>query len=353
MFNWLKKLNPYRHRAFVRELLALRAQRGPYRFAVREWRGISDMELARRVLEVESFRSEVQPLPLPVEKLKSILVLAPHQDDESIGPGGSLLLASKAGVKIHVLYITDGAQTKTDQPANVRFVRAQEAERACAQLGAQVHNLGISNLAPKPSLDDVDRLSNIILETKPDIVMAPWLLDWPSKHRLVNHLLWLAHKRSGIGDFEVWGYQVHNTPFVNGYVDITTVAEEKRRLLECYQSQNRFCRYDHIAMGLAAWNAHLFESTPDPRYFEVFCALPGAEFFQLVADCYFDDLSKTYRGDLSVIGGLEAAHQAVMRESSRGKNRHKVRQSEEHSTVRHYLWRRPERITYDPSDIKG
>jgi N-acetylglucosamine malate deacetylase 1 len=322
MLSFLRKLNPYRHRAYIRELLALRAQRGPYRFAVKNWQGISDIELAARVLQVESFKSELDPLPLPIESAKSILVLAPHQDDEAIGAGGSLFLAGKAGANIEVVYVTDGEQNKVDQPADLKVLREREATGACRQLGAKMHQLRISNLLPQPALTDVDLLAEIIASVKPEIVMAPWLLDSPSKHRLVNHLLWLAHKRAGVvQNFEVWGYQVHNTPFVNGYIDITSVADKKRGLLECYQSQTRFCRYDHMAMGLAAWNARLIEGTPNERYLEVFFALPGMEFFSLLERFYFRDFAQTYRGDSTVIGGAREIHRAVLKANSGQKRR--------------------------------
>jgi N-acetylglucosamine malate deacetylase 1 len=309
----LNKLNPYRHREYIREVLALRSRRGPYRFLVRSWEGLSDIDLAVSVLKTEFFRHEMKPVALPVESVRSILVLAPHQDDEAIGSGGSLLLAGRAGVKLNVLYVTDGAQLK---PGIGEQTRQQEAKEVCSRLGAGVLELGISNLAPQPTLAEVDRLCSVIQEVKPDVVMAPWLLDWPAKHRFVNHLLWLAHKRSKLPEFEVWGYQVHNTPFSNGYVEITSVADEKRGLLECYQSQNEFNRYDHMAMGMGAWNAHMLESSPLPRYVEVFLALPGLEFFRLLESSYFRDFRATYRGDQNVCKGILEVHRAVMGRSS-------------------------------------
>lgn len=327
MLKFIKKLNPYYHRAYISELLALRSRQGPYRFSVRNWRGITDIDLAVRVLNTEYFRGEVKPVALPVEELKSILVLAPHQDDEAIGSGGSLLLASKAGARLDIVYVTDGDQRKANQPPDLPEVRASEARKVCSRLGATEHQLGISNLAPHPTFEDIDRLASIIRSIKPQVVMAPWLLDWPAKHRMVNHLLWLSRKRNNLPDFEVWGYQVHNTPFVNGYVDITEVAEEKRRLLECYASQNRYRRYDHIAMGLAAWNAHMLESASDPRYVEVFFALPASEFYELAESFYFSDLRATYRGDEDVFPGMIEAHKSVTKITA-GRRLFKFRRNE-------------------------
>ena len=110
---------------------------------------------------------------------------------------------------------------------------------------------------------------------------------------------------------------MHITPFVNGYVDITSVTEEKRRLIECYQSQNNYCRYDHITMGLAAWNARLLENNATPRYAEIFFTLPANEFLQLVENFYFQNMTTTYRGDEKIIPGLSAIHNAITAKSQK------------------------------------
>jgi LmbE family N-acetylglucosaminyl deacetylase len=303
-------------RTVARELLALRAERGPYRFLVRRWDGISDIDLAVQVLGTQFFKKELIPVPLPVEKLRSILVIAPHQDDEVIGAGGTLLIASAAGVNIDVLYVTDGA-TQTPAyaatPEDSVRIRDLEAQEVCSKLDATIHRLGISNTAPKPTVDDLDQLSDTIQGLKPQVVMAPWILDLPAKHRLVNHLLWLAHQRRSLPDFEIWGYQVHNDLFPNGYVDITQVAVEKRKLLECYRSQNQYYQcYEHLAMGMAAWNARFLEESPSPRYVEIFFTLPLREVLRLVKSFYFSDLWTTYRGHQRVIQGAPQIHRAAV-----------------------------------------
>jgi len=106
----LRKLNPLSYLPLVREVLALRSRQGPYRFVVRQWSGINDLNLASRVMETEYFKQDLIPVALPVREVRSILVLAPHQDDEAIGAGGALILASAAGVPIHIVFVTDGEE---------------------------------------------------------------------------------------------------------------------------------------------------------------------------------------------------------------------------------------------------
>lgn len=316
------RLNRFFSRQFNR-LLALRSRDGPYRFLLSSWEGIEDVTLATRILNAECFRKRLAPLRLRIEDLKRILVLAPHPDDETIGAGGSLLLASRAGARIHVFYLTDGAQMNgIASPEDIVRIRRAEAEKVCAHMGASIDCLNISNIQPEPTVEHLQRLADLICEYRPSAIMAPWLLDTPAKHRLVYHLLWLANKLRPLPDTEFWGCQVHNTILPNGYVDITAVHEEKRMLLRCFESQNRYRHYDHIAMGIAAANSRLLGRVESPRYLETFLALPLDEVLRLVDKFYFRDLEATYLEQPNLIPAIERLHGEVM-----GSRKHGVARS--------------------------
>lgn len=296
-------------------MLALRARQGPYRFLVRRWDGVSDIELASRLLTTEFFEKELQPLPLPVEELDALLLLAPHQDDELIGAGGTLLRARQAGAAVHVLYLTDGAQANVgyaSSEAESAAIRDREAATVCKRLGANKHDLGLANIWPRPQRADLERLAALIRDIAPQVVLTPWLLDNPAKHRLANHLLWLTDRLHRLDGFEVWGYQVHNSLLPNGLVDITAVAEEKRALLTCYRSQNEHCqRYDHLGMALSAWSSRFLPHAPEARYAELFFTLPVRAFLAQVERLYLPDLATTYRQHGPVLAGARALHKAI------------------------------------------
>jgi len=304
-----------RFRALMRETLLHRARRGPYRFLVRKWLGLADIDLAARVLACEPFAQELTPLPLPLEGLSSLLVLAPHQDDELIGAGGTLILAGRAGVPIHLLFVTDGIERNpafTSDHVEAGRIRDGEAAQVCERLGATRHHLGISNIEPAPTLADLDTLAALIHDIRPAAILAPWLLDSPAKHRMVNQLLWLAARCRPLPPAEVWGDQVQNTLIPNGFVEITSVAEEKRALLRLYRSQlEHNQRYDHLAMALSAWNSHFLPQAPLARFAEVFSTLPLEEHLRLVERFYFRDFHQTYRGNQSVIPGMTALHKLI------------------------------------------
>lgn len=307
--------------AAVQKLLAARAADGPYRFLVRRWDAISDIDLAIRVLGTEFFRQEAVPQPLDLDRVRSALVIAPHQDDEAIGVGGTMLELKDRNAEVHVVYLTDGASAApayASSTAESVLVRQAEAKAACQTCNATMHCLDLSNLKPAPRVADVKRLGGLISSIHPDVILIPWLLDSPAKHRMANHLLWLANKCDPLPKCEVWGYQVHNTLYGNAYVDITNVADRKREMLECFRSQNEhFARYDHLGMAMSAWNSRFIRSVT-PKYLEVYFTLPLKEHLSLVEGHYFRDVNVTYRGDLDVVPGIKAVHSSITRKKLRG-----------------------------------
>lgn len=308
------------------------ASYGAYRFLVGRWDHLTDLDVIARAMDTEFFRREIKPVELPALRKRSYLLIAPHQDDESIGAAGTLSLAADAGCQVNVLFATDGVQLNTpESPAEIAAIREEEAQRACRTIGAQVHHLGLWNPRPEPTLEHLDSLAALIERLAPDVLMVPWLFDSPPKHRLMNHLLWLTNLRRPLPACEVWGYQVHNTVYPNGYVDITDVIGRKRDALRCYESQNRqFRPYDHVSVGLSAWNARylpVFDHEETHRYAELFFSVPLQEHLELVEKFYFRDIPATYQGDSDVYEPLQALHHQVEQESQASRSSRQARKS--------------------------
>jgi LmbE family N-acetylglucosaminyl deacetylase len=308
---WRKKYHRWRARG---------RQDGPFRYLVRDWSGLNDINLVRAVLETETFRKTVNPVPLPLSRVTSLLVLAPHQDDELIGAGGTMILARERQIDVNICFLTDGAQTgigrqygEAMKPHDVTVLRKREARAVCSRLEAGYHELGISNLDMEITPAHVMRLATLINDCRPDVIALPWLLDGTAKHRVASHLLWLALKQTKALPTHIWGFQVNNPLLPTGYVDITPAMAEKRALLELYRSQNdAIRRYDHICQGLNAWNSRFLPSKQVERavhYVELFCALPEAIFSSLVADLYPRDFAMTYQNRRKLAKTMAALHQ--------------------------------------------
>lgn len=79
--------------------------------------------------------------PLDLAGLRALVVLAAHPDDETLGAGGLIAHAARAGAAVHVIVATDGEASHPDSPT-VTPARLAEARRR--EVGAAVGALAPS-----------------------------------------------------------------------------------------------------------------------------------------------------------------------------------------------------------------
>ena len=121
------------------------------------------------------------------ENTKRLLVVAPHPDDETFGCGGLILRAMREGSEVHWLIVTTmrGADEYTEQQVSDREALIGAVAEAYGFAG--VHQLGF----PTARLDLVglktlvDGIGEVIANTRPNQVFAPFRYDVHSDHRLV------------------------------------------------------------------------------------------------------------------------------------------------------------------------
>ena len=284
---------------------------------------LGDINAVAAYFSAQTRGKHADPVELDIAAAAPFLVLAPHQDDETIGAGGVLLRARNLGLETAVAFVTDGAMRSMGiqygaglDPEQARRIRTAEGRAACGELGAEVFEIGVSNLDMRAGPEHVAALADLLRARAPRTLLVPWLFDANAKHRVVNHLLWLADRKHGLPQCAVWGYQVRNGIFVNGIVDITDVFPEKLRIMGLYVSQNEnYRRYDHMTMGMNAWNSQYLpgkEIAPEPRYAEAFCVLPLRDHLDAVGRCYFADLAGTYLDNDTIGGTMSALHRRLM-----------------------------------------
>ena len=88
--------------------------------------------------------------PVTLHGVDRVVVLAAHPDDESLGAGGLLAAASRAGLPVELVCVTDGEgshpHSPTTPPEDLAARRRDEVLAAAALLGIpaeRVHHLGI------------------------------------------------------------------------------------------------------------------------------------------------------------------------------------------------------------------
>lgn len=315
MKNYYLKINK-----LIDKFLVAKSEKGPYRYLVKRWLDYSPQELSSQVLATEYFREELQSIPLPLHKFSRWLVIAPHQDDETIGAGGTLLKLDSPKNTIKILFFTDGAQT--NYPGGLKDcidTRNKEAIAVANKLNATKIDLGVSNISMRIEREQIKSLKENISNLQPEIILTPWILDSPVKHKFVNHILSYILKDLKYYQCEIWGYQVHNMIYPNGIVDITDTMSRKINLLRLYESQNNYSqRYDHLTTGLNSWNSKFLNFTPnsEKKYAELFFTLPASEFIDLTIKSYERNLHETYNDKKYLIQSFLSFKQSLLSHST-------------------------------------
>lgn len=123
---------------------------------------------------------------------RSLMVIAPHADDETLGCGALLARACADGVQVTVVVATDGRYSTESgvlTPDELAALRAAELHSACARLGVpeqDVHLLGFpdSALGSQAGLL-ADEIKMLLAERLPDVVLIPTVQDVHPDHRAV------------------------------------------------------------------------------------------------------------------------------------------------------------------------
>jgi N-acetylglucosamine malate deacetylase 1 len=190
------------------------------------------------------------PALLPGPPPGPVLVLAPHPDDETIGPGGTLARHAAAGDDVTVLVVTSGERT-TGGTGDVGAARESECVAACRALGLERPPVFLR--LPDGDIEGhVDRLAAEIRRRAPAAAAAyaPSVLDPHHDHRATNVGLALAEL-----DAEVFGYEVWSPAPVDVLVDVSEVFDRKEAALRCYATALKSVDYVRTAGGLAAYRS--------------------------------------------------------------------------------------------------
>lgn len=185
--------------------------------------------------------------PRAVRKAR-VLVVAPHMDDEVIGPGGTLALHQELGSHVSAVFCAAGGDEEQDR------TRKAEARAAADFMGfARVDWLDFPDgqiSRHEPALGD--RLAEIIREVEPEEIFCPHFADHHRDHSAVTMSLCRAMEQTGFRG-EVWSYEVWSPLWPNVAVDITPVADRKRQAIALHASQVAGLHYIEGILGLNSY----------------------------------------------------------------------------------------------------
>lgn len=208
------------------------------------------------------------PELVPAPAARSVLVLAPHPDDEVVGCGATLCLHSRAGAKVTVVCMTDGrlgnlrlqedglagAERETLQRELVQ-VRKAEAAAAARILGVgELVFLDCPDGELRHTHETARRLGDLIARRRPDVVYIPYPTDRHRDHVETARIFSAVAKQVGDG-CQVYAYEVWSPLYPNCMVDIGDVVEIKQKALLQFTTQLADNDFVHSILGLNAYRA--------------------------------------------------------------------------------------------------
>ena len=214
----------------------------------------------------------IKPQPLIIKETDKCLVIAPHPDDESIGCGGIMKLYPQ---NFDVISLTHGS--KDD-------IRYNEMHEAMASAG--INKLTMLNLKDKDVISGQKEFDSINIEDY-DYIFIPYILDQHKDHKAVSMLLdnKLNHskykKNLNIAYYEVWS--AINMP--QYYIDISSVIEDKKRMINFHKSQTASKEYADKILCLNSYRG-LFKNLAAA---ECFSLMSAADFKNIVSYLVYNE----------------------------------------------------------------
>jgi LmbE family N-acetylglucosaminyl deacetylase len=196
-----------------------------------------------------------------VAELGSVVVVAPHPDDESLGCGGLLALLSRAGQPVAGVLVSDGTMS---HPNSVRFpaharqaVRETEFREALSLLGVTAEPLLLGlpdSQVPAAPLEPgfkqaVTQLASFLENHQATTVLVPWRRDPHPDHRatslLVQAALAALPQPPRRLEYVVWAWERAReedlpaaTDGVQGFrLNVEEVLAQKQQAIAAHRSQ--------------------------------------------------------------------------------------------------------------------
>lgn len=172
----------------------------------------------------------------------NILVFAPHNDDEVLGVGGTIVKYSNAGHSVFVCEVTD---CRND-------ILLQEARKAHKLMGVKesifcnLPPVELKNLSPKVMNKPI---AEVVERIKPEIVYMPFIGDMHIDHKEVTESVLVAVRPVNncsvktVYMYETLsetGWNIPNSARTfspNAWVDITNEIDKKIEAMKCYKTQ--------------------------------------------------------------------------------------------------------------------
>ena len=170
--------------------------------------------------------------------------------------------------------------------------RMKEEEAAAALVGAKVHWLGFQDGRLYATPEACKAVADLISEVKPRAIFSMWPIDWHQDHSMAGTItLKVAMLAKFKGEFYYYEEVYGSKGFVPmHFVDVSAVADVKRKYLRCHESQNARDYLLNVEMHGAKGRDYqsMYLGGNDELFAECFAPLAG---FQVQGSrCIFSEL---------------------------------------------------------------
>lgn len=252
-------------------------------------------EAYRRAIDVRARYCADVPLQ------PSAVAFAPHQDDEVLGCGGTLIKKLCAGAEVRVAYLTDGSASHRGliAPEELRVMRAREAVTASAILGLDPRDALLLDL-PDGELgrhrgEAIRKVIEVLAHLRPEQVFVPYRKDTHGDHVAANDIVRSAVACFGgaiaIYEYPVWFW--YHWPMVTPAPELNPVVHSaaspraiRRTLASAFRSFTEFraCTYvgdvlDRKRDALLAYHSQTTRLHGDARWHTLW-DVAGGEFVE-------------------------------------------------------------------------
>jgi LmbE family N-acetylglucosaminyl deacetylase len=211
----------------------------------------------------------------------ALAVLAHPDDAEFLCAGTLIRLKKEHGWTIHIASMTPGDCGSVEHhPDEIARIRRAEGRSAAETVGATYHCLEERDLRViygEPVLEKVTRLLNAV---RPQVVFTHSPDDYHLDHEQTSTIVRAATFAAPVPNFlhgrhihppldhiphlyycdPLEGHDVFGNPIVPGFrIDISSVIEDKARMLACHESQRAWLRkhhrVDNLIEEMKTWGA--------------------------------------------------------------------------------------------------
>ncbi|MCT8987251.1 PIG-L deacetylase family protein [Shewanella phaeophyticola] len=183
--------------------------------------------------------------------MKSVLIVAPHADDETLGCGGSILKFVQAGYEVHWLLVTGMSKSSGFTTTQIATRKKEIAAVTLAYGFSSINELMLpaGQLETLPMNHIVEPISDVVSKIKPEQVFTVYRNDAHTDHKIVFDAVMsatksfrypfvkkvLAYETLSETDF---GLKPEDGGFKpNVFIDVSLQLEKKLTILEMYPSE--------------------------------------------------------------------------------------------------------------------